>query len=112
MVQAQKNVTAAMSDNVNQVVESLALSEGQYGVVRIPLERGNVNCAAADSGAPTSLPPSAVHLDESVVEMQSRSHGPSIGMTDSNDQPALLPAAHGEQPGLLLDYGGCHQICG
>jgi len=101
LAKPQKNARAAMSDKVNQNPESLALSEGQYGVVRIPLGRGDFGCATADSGVPTSLPSSALHPDESVVEMQSRPHGPSIGIID---QPALLPAAHGEQPGLLLDH--------
>ena len=76
MVVAQKDVCTSIPDKVNQNPQSLTLSEKHYGVVKTPLEWSDVNCAAVDCSVPTSLPPSAVHPDESVVEMQSRSHGP------------------------------------
>ena len=98
MVVARKDVRAAMSDNVNQTAQSLIISEGRYEVVRTPLERGNADCPLVDRGVPKSSPPSAVHPDESVVEMQFKSHDPNIDMTDSNGQPALLSAAHGKRP--------------
>ena len=69
--------------NVNQTPQSLTLPEGHYGVVSTPHERDNVNCAAAHRGASTSLPPSAMHPDESVVEMQLRSHDPNTDMATS-----------------------------
>ena len=72
--------------------------------MRIPVERSNVDCSAADRGGPASLLPSVVHLDESVLVIPSTSHDPDTDMIGSNGQPMLLPPAHGERP-TLLDHG-------
>ena len=101
MLSEWKGVPTATPDNKSQTSLSLALPAGHDSALRITLERGNVNCTTADCCGLASLPPSAVHPDESVVEMEFRSHGPNTDMTDSNCQPALLSAAHGERPRLL-----------
>jgi len=93
-----------MPDNTNPALQPPALSQEHDAVVSIPRERGNVRCAAADRGSPTSLPPSSMTRDGRVVGMQYRSHGSSTNMTDSNGQPELLPAAHHQQP-RSLDLG-------
>ena len=98
MLLERKNVRPA---NVNQTPQSVALSEGHYGVARIPLERGRVNCAAARLSSPTSLPPPTMHPDASRVEIQPRSHDPYTGITGSSGQPGLILAVHSEQPRLL-----------
>jgi len=58
----REDVRTAMPDNMNQTPQLLVLSDG-HGVVRIPRERGNANCAAADCGGLTSLLPATVPRD-------------------------------------------------
>jgi len=89
MVIAQKDARTAMSDNVNRTPPPLALSEEHYGAVTVPLGRGNVNCPTTHRDAPASLPPSTVHPNESMVEMQFRSPNPYTDTIGSKGQPAL-----------------------
>jgi len=74
---------------------SLALSDRHYGAVAVSLERANGNCKTADHRSSASPPPSAVYLNESVVEMQFKSHDSNTDIIGSNGQPATLPASHG-----------------
>jgi len=101
MLLERKNAYPAMPDNVNQTPESLAPSEGHDEVARIPLERDEANCAAADLNSPTPLPPTAMHPDDSSVEIQFISDNPNTDITDSSGQPGLISVVHSEQPRLL-----------
>ena len=90
-----------MPDNLNQTPQSVAPSEGHNEVARIPLEQDKANCAAVDLNSPTPLPPTAMHQDESSVEIQFTSHNPNTDITDSSCQPGLISVVHSEQPRLL-----------
>jgi len=92
------DISTAIPGNMNQIPQSLALSEGND---RVRQELGTAGCATADSGGPSSLPPPAVPREECVVEMQFTSHDPNPNTTDPDAQPTPLPVAHREQPRLL-----------
>ena len=101
MFMKRKDVSTAMPGDMNQIPQSLALSEEHDGVVILPRELGTAGCATADRGVSTSLLPPAVPRDERVLEMQFRSHDPNPDTADPGDQPATLLAARHEQPTLL-----------
>jgi len=101
MLLERKNAHPAMPDNVNLTPQSVAPSEGHGEVARIPLERDEANCAAVDLNSPTPLPPTAMHPDESSVEIQLTSHNPNTDITDSSSQPGVISVVHSEQPKLL-----------
>jgi len=101
MLFERKHVRLAIPDNVKQTLQSVALSEGRDEVARIPLERDEVNCASTDPSSPTSLQPTALHPDESSVEIQFSPHDPNTDITDSSCQPGPISVVHSEQPRLL-----------
>jgi len=100
MLLERKNACPA-TDNVNQTPQPVALSGGHDRVARIPLDRDEANCAAVDLSSPTPLPPTTMHPDESVAEIQFRSHDPNTGIAGSSGQPGLLSAVHSQMSGLL-----------
>jgi len=101
MLLERKDVRLAIPDNVKQTLQSVALSEGHDEVARIPLEQDEVNCASTDPSSPTSLQPTALHPDESSVEIQFTPHDPNTDITDSSCQPGPISVVHSEQPRLL-----------
>ena len=98
LLMKRNDISTAIPGNMNQIPQSLALSEGND---RVRQELGTAGCATADSGGPSSLPPPAVPREEGVVEMQFTSHDPNPNTTDPDAQPTPLPVAHREQPRLL-----------
>jgi len=98
LLMKRNDISTSILGNMNQIPQSLALSEGNDTVRQ---ELGTPGCATADSGGPSSLPPPAVPQEACVVEMQFTSHDPNPNTTDPNYQPTPLLAAHCEQPRLL-----------
>jgi len=98
LLMKRNDISTAIPGNMNQIPQSLALSEGND---RVRQELGTAGCATADSGGPSSLPPPAVPREECVVEMQFTSHDPNPNTTDPDAQPTPLLVAHREQPRLL-----------
>ena len=85
--------------------EQPRLLDPQISVSKSDLEPSNVDQAAADGGAPRSLPPTSMPLGECVVEMQPISHDPNTDLTDPSGQPVPLPAASDQRPRLLNSRG-------
>ena len=69
--------------------------------MRILLERGNANCAPADRGCQTSLPPSAKYKEVCAVKMQFISRDPNTHVADCASQPLFFLGYLGEHKSLL-----------
>jgi len=100
MLLERRNVRLAIPDNLNQTLQSVALSEGHDEVARIKLEQDKAHCAAADPSSPTSLPPTTMHPGESSIQIQFSPHDPNTDITDSNTQPGPISVVLSEQPRL------------
>ena len=85
--------------------EQPRLLDPQSSISKSTQEQNNVDRAAADGGAPTSLPPSSIPLGECVVEIQPISHDPNTDPTDPSGQPVPLPAASDQRPRLSNPCG-------
>ena len=99
-----KDVHNATLDNKNKIPLSLALSDGHYGAVMVPLERRNKNYTTTDLHARRTFTPSTVHPDGAVVGMESISPGSDTGITGSNGHHLVLSASR-RQRLRLLDQG-------
>ena len=109
MIMERQDARTSVPDKMSQTPQPSDLPEEHDGVVGIPQERDTVDCPALDPGGPTSLPPSSMPPDGSVIEMQLISHDTNSNMIDFDGQPGQpmpLQTAHNEQP-RLFDLGDC-----
>ena len=96
----RQHVRPAVSDNKNQTALPLTLSEAHDEVVAIT--RDNINSQTTNCGGQASLPDSAGHGGECVVEMQSRAVDSDTGTIDLNAQHTLQSADPDDRPSLAL----------
>jgi len=99
-----RDIRKATLDGKNTTPLSLSLSDGHYGTLAVPLERRNDNYTATDRRARTTLPPSAVNANRSVVGIQFIPSDPNTDITNSSFQTLALWASHG-RPLRPLGHG-------
>ena len=85
----RKDVCTVTPDNENQTPLSLALSKDHGGVVRILLERGNVDSNTGGLSGQASFPPSSRGGDECVAEIEFRYNDPNTDIANLDGQPTV-----------------------
>jgi len=103
MLLERKDPRAATPDKENQTPQYIALANRHVRVVETILEWENSNSSTTNGSSHASLPPSAVHRSERVMEIQFRGDNPSTGTVELNPQLALLSAERNKRK-VPLDF--------